>query len=294
MRGRSWLLAAALSGALLGCHGARPAQAPEPAADEIALGHQALWEDRVFASMRLRFIGNAHAPSKELAKQLTVTLGAVTGEIIARDVMIIEAWYYDHGYIDVRVDPSIDVAPGGDELIVTMSIVEGPTYTIAALDVFEEQNGKHGAALGWKTSLAIGSLFQRKELAEALSTLRTTYRDLGYAYVEADPKTDVDPERRTIRVVVVVHRGAMTSFGHVRIVGATAAAEALVRKELLVSEGARFNETALVKSKERLIATGWFTRVDVSIAKGEKDDVVDVTFEVEEHPAAVFPQIASR
>jgi len=280
---------------LVGCGGAAKqssssstASASAKAPNEIVLNRKAAWNAQIYDGMILRFVGNEHATAMELATDLAIPHGMLEDDVLDRDALVVSAWYYDHGYLEVKVErPRVTVLPGGHEVLVEVAISEGSQYRIRSLHAFEEIDGKKVAPLGWSTKLKPGDLFSRRSLIDSLSDLRTSYRDRGYAYVEADPVTDLDKKKKEVGIEIPVRRGILTHFGHIRFSGNATTTTATLEKHISVTQGMLYTETGLVKSKERLLATGWFTRVDVSTKKGDKEDLVDVSFEFDERPSNV-------
>jgi outer membrane protein insertion porin family len=135
---------------------------------------------------------------------------------------------------------------------------------------------------GFRPSLAPGDVFSRRRLDLDLILLNRIYRDAGYAEVSADPEADVDAERGEVSVRIPITRGEVHTFGRIRFVGLKKNAEADLRQRITVSEGQRYSETALIRSKEALSATALFHRVVASTTKGQAPAQIDVTFEVDE------------
>ena len=54
-----------------------------------------------------------------------------------------------------------------------------------------------------------GETFSRSKLGVDLVKLNDFYKDQGYAYVNVNPLTDVDPEKRKVNVTFEIERGAL-------------------------------------------------------------------------------------
>ena len=281
---------------LAGCSASRvgTSTTANPPASVVAFDRKVSWNGHVFSRLELRFEGNESAPADALARDLDVVHGLVERDYLARDALVIAAWYYDHGYADVHVDPP-DVRAAGDTVIVTFRIREGGVYTIAALDCYEDLgSGKRAVPLGWKTTLGPGARFARRELLDSTRAMEVTYRDLGFAYVDARTATELDKASHRISIVIPVLRGPFTRFQALVFVGNKTIPEATLRKEVLVTEGDPYHETKLMNSRQRLLDTGWFLRVDVWTKKAQKEDEVVVTFELDERPQSIGAPTAMR
>lgn len=272
---------------------AKPAGvAPVVAREELLLHRPVKAGDQTLARLELRFIGARHATAKELAMELALPrLGALEPEVLERDDLVLTAWYYDRGYLEIKVTHAVSIE--GDKAIVTYRLDEGIAYRVGAMHVAETMNGVKQPPIGWKAPLAVGALFSRIKFVNALAAMRTAYADLGYAYVEADPQTELDRDRRLVTLTIPVRRGVLQSFEAVVVLGNQRISADLVGKQLLVHANDRYSETALLQSKKNLLDTGWFERVDVSTKKGTSPSQTIVTFEVVETKKGAWPLTAS-
>jgi outer membrane protein assembly factor BamA len=273
----------------VGCARPRPAAstspprpvAAKPSFEELVIHGYVHVGTQTLTRLKLRFFGAAHVKATELAKDFALLkYRDLESDVLERDALWVTAWYYDHGYLEVNVTHEAEV--DGTEAIVTYRVREGSQYKLRGLDVVEAIDGKLYPPIGWKAPLGKGDVFSRTAMAEALAAMRTAYADLGYAYVEADPESTLDLEKHEVSLVVRVVRGKLQFLEDVNIVGNKKIATEVLRQELLVKPMDRYNETALLQSKQKLLDTGWFVRVDVSTKKGTNADRTIVTFEVEE------------
>lgn len=276
--------------ALLGCARALPVVAPQsPEPREVTLARIVEYGGARYKQLRVRFVGADHAHPTDLARELSVVYGLVDRAHLDRDVVVLQRWYYDRGYMDMTVAEAVTVR--GDEVTVTFVIREGATYRVAKLDVFEED--AHTAPLGWAPALRPGDVFRLGKMVDALHGVRKAYRDLGYAYVEADPSTDIDHARREISIRVPIRRGPVTYFETIDVVGADKLALAVIKNELTVKVGDKYNESALELSKKRLEDSAWFRSVAFATLPGSTPDKIKLSVEVEERPSTSWGQVAT-
>ena len=114
------------------------------------------------------------------------------------------------------------------------------------------------------------------------------YRDAGYANVDADPKPDLDADAHLADVVIPIQRGPLVRFNRIEIRGNTKTRDKVLRRELEIAEGELFSETRLERSKRRILALGYFERVDLNPEQGDDPTVVNVNIEVAERPTGTF------
>ena len=155
---------------------------------------------------RITFIGNDHVSEDDLREVMYTgqsgffsfgSGGSFRQDAFERDVMMINSLYYDRGYLSVQVAaPRVNLTPDRTGIEVTITIMEGPQYRIRRLRLYErDAEGREVEPLNGRRHLRemihakSGDVFARAALAHDLQTVRTMYRDAGFANVEADPET---------------------------------------------------------------------------------------------------------
>jgi outer membrane protein insertion porin family len=162
-------------------------------------------------------------------------------------------------------------------------------------DVFERDNdGKEIEPLGGRRQLRdklrakSGDWFNRAELIKDLTAVRTLYRDAGFANVEAEPETELDPVSAQVDIIIPIRRGPPVHIERIEIKGNTKTRDRVLRREMEIQEGQLFSETGLENSKRRITALGYFERVDVSTEQGSQPDKININFEIAERPTGTF------
>ncbi|MBK6459588.1 MAG: outer membrane protein assembly factor BamA [Myxococcales bacterium] len=254
---------------------------------------------------RVTFIGNYTVSDTELREGMQTgnagflafgSGGPYRQDVFERDVLMLNALYYDKGYMNVQVGtPRVMLTPDREGIEITVTIHEGPRFKIRQLKVFErDADGKEVEPIGGRKALRqlvkakSGDFFNRAELVKDLTAVRLLYRDAGYANVEADPETELDPVRREVDIVIPIRRGPLVHVERIEIKGNTKTRDKVLRREMEIEEGQLFSETKMEDSKRRMTALGYFERVDVSTQQGSTPDKIQITFEVTERPTGTF------
>ena len=254
---------------------------------------------------RITFIGNHSIPDEELRELMFTgnsgffafgSGGPYRQDAFERDIAVISALYYDRGYLQVSIStPRVMLTPDRNGIEVSITIDEGPRYRIRQMRVYEKgKDGTEVDPIGGRRRLRNmvrakpGDFFNRAELLEDLQSVRTLYRDHGYANVEANPQTRLDQERHEVDIVVPVERGPLVYFERIEFRGNAKTRDKVLRRELEVEEGELFHETRLEKSKRRITALGFFERVDISTEEGSAPEKMQVNIEVTERPTGTF------
>jgi outer membrane protein insertion porin family len=253
---------------------------------------------------RVTFIGNTSVSDDELRAVMFTgnpgifafgSGGPFRQDAFERDMAVISALYYDRGYLQVSINtPRVMLTPDRNGMELSITIDEGPRYKIRRFRVFErDPEGKEIEPIGGRRKLRglvraeSGEPFNRAQLLEDLQAVRTLYRDEGFANVQADPETTLDPASREVDVVVPILRGPLVHFGRIEVQGNTKTRDKVIRREMEIVEGDKFSESKLERSRRRVTALGYFERVDIT-TQTEVENSVGVVVEVAEKPTGTF------
>ncbi|MBI5504909.1 MAG: outer membrane protein assembly factor BamA [Deltaproteobacteria bacterium] len=212
--------------------------------------------------------------------------GILKHEELQTDVERLTAFYYDQGYIQVRVDDP-EVTREGDDLIVTVRIEEGEQYRIGKLQ-FEGEVLLGQEELVKASRLETGTLFRPSRLRESIFGLTEAYGNLGHAFAEVIPDTDLNPDEKTVDVHFKLSSGPVVSVDRIDIKGNTKTRDYVVRREMRIQEGERFSGKGLRESKERVRRTGLFDEVDIASTRTDLADQVNLLVDVKEGRTGTF------
>jgi outer membrane protein insertion porin family len=248
---------------------------------------------------QIRFLGNAHLTDAELKSSMgtqeggwlsfLTSSGTYREDAFDRDLLLITAFYYDHGYINVKLGkPEIELSGDKQFLYIAIPIDEGEPYKLGKIDF-------HGDLLLAKDeyfkrmSVHPGETFNRSKLGTDIQKLNDLYKDAGYAYVNILPQTAIDAVGRTVDVIFEVQKGNQVYFGRINVRGNTKTRDKVIRRELRVYEGELYNQTRLDRSKRLVQALGFFEKVELSTKTSESDpNKLDVNIEVTERATGTF------
>ena len=214
--------------------------------------------------------------------------GTFREEAFQRDLAVIEAAYYDRGYLNVKVEkPTVALSPDKRLIFITVRIIEGEPYRISKIDFSGDLIVPKQALFDVLDSRA-GDFFSRAKVLRDDNSLADIYQDQGYAYANFNPETSVNPEARTVDLDFRVEKGKLQTIERIDITGNTKTRDKVIRRELRIYEGELFNGSGLKRSKERVTALGFFETVEITFKPGRDDTHVIVTVEVKEKSTGSF------
>jgi len=257
--------------------------------NEVVVNFKIVEHDAVTVH-RVTFIGNDHVTDGELREIMFTGQGGFFSfgsggpfrqDAFERDVLMINATYYDRGFLSVSVAaPRVIMKPDRSGIEITLTIAEGPQYKIRQLRIYErDASGREVEPIGGRRHLRemlrakSGDVFNRAELAKDLQAVRTMYRDEGYANVEADPQTQLDAAKEEVDIVVPIRRGPLVYFDRIEVRGNTKTRDKVIRREMQIAEGQTFSETGCPSWASCRLRIGWTTsRINASTCCGATRD----------------------
>lgn len=125
---------------------------------------------------------------------------------------------------------------------------------------------------------------------KGLENLKKLYGSRGYIQFSADPNLDFhedpnDPTKGSANVTFVIEEGKQYTLRRLEFIGNTFTRDNVLRREVLLNEGERYNEQMWDLSVLRLNQLGYFDQVkkeDATINTNEKEGQVDLTLKVQE------------
>jgi outer membrane protein insertion porin family len=212
--------------------------------------------------------------------------GNLDNEVLKTDIERLTAFYYDHGYIDVKIlDPVVVREKSG--LVVTIKIDEGPQYKVGTVDVGGDLLPDMKAVRA-RLTLEPGAVFRTSKLREDITTLTEAYGDQGYAFVNVTPDTTVNPAAKLVDVTYKVSKGPEVYIDKIEITGNSKTRDKVIRRELQVQEQQRFSGSKLRRSQERLRRLGFFEDINITTRRAESEDRLDVLVDVKEGSTGQF------
>ncbi len=263
------------------------------------------------------FSGNRHFTGRTLREGIATskpgimaflsdTSGVFKESDLKDDIERISARYFDAGYIRAKVGPAeIEFSASQNKVFVHIPIDEGLRYRISKISVSGDLIGpekimkriqagetqaeaellkEHMKLVGSKT----GNWFNRSRMARDLQALTTYYRDMGYAYVNVVPLTQIDDETRRIEVDFRVRPGRKVYIERIEVTGNSKTQDKVIRREMVIHEGDLYSSTRIETSRRAIFRLGFFKDVKVKNKKGSTDEYTILEFNVSEGSTGTF------
>jgi outer membrane protein insertion porin family len=159
---------------------------------------------------RLEFVGNQRVTAAELRAQMQTEGGTVNtpgapfrAELVERDLLFLQAIYYDRGMFDARIVPRVKESPRGLEVV--LEVAEGVVYRIGALSFTGElaaSKQRYRELFGART----GEVCSRQRMMEGVDRIRALHHELGRGDLDVEPKTTFHPTHGRVDIELVLVR----------------------------------------------------------------------------------------
>jgi outer membrane protein insertion porin family len=187
--------------------------------------------------------------------------GSYKQEVFDRDLQILNFLYFNEGYVQVKIDrPEVYVTPDKRSVYITIRIEEGEQFSVGKVDfagdlLFSKDE------LFEATQIQKSGIFVYETLQKDLKALQFKYGDLGYAFANIIPRTQLREKERLVDIVFEIEKGQKVYFGNFTVTGNTKTRDKVVRRELRIQEGELYNETRRRRSEENIKRLGYFSDV---------------------------------
>jgi outer membrane protein insertion porin family len=262
---------------------------------------------------RIKFVGDKKLKSRELrsamknTKPIGIPHSLILENLFARtydsskleeDTERVRYYYQTKGYFKVLVDdPKTqirDTKPGfpylarhgGKVVDITVPVEEGDRYRLGTITFKNPKAITNIKALRAQFPIKDGDIFNRDSIAKGLENLRKAYGSLGFINFSAVPETSIDEQHKTVSLNIDLDEGKQFYVRRIEFQGNTTTRDKVIRRELVLEEGALYNEKLWELSLLRLNQLNYFEPLkveqDSDVKQNVQDATVDLTLKVKE------------
>ncbi len=213
--------------------------------------------------------------------------GIFNDETMQDDIDKIKAAYDDMGFMDVDVTPKLDYLSGGKVLNVTFEIKEGKQYVVGDVAfkgnlVYPEKEVRANAAM------KKGKPFSTRALREDVFSIRQFYYKYGYMNIIVDIEKNLNPQTGNVDLIYNIDPKEVIYVGKIDISGNLKTRDMVIRRELRIFPGDKFNGDKIRRSKERLYNLGFFENVSFDTVPTDNPDVQNLVVNIKETKTGEF------
>jgi outer membrane protein insertion porin family len=267
-----------------------------PGANNTAIGIFHVSEGPQVAISDIKFVGNKAFSARKLSGLMETrkhnllsrffNTGTLDRTKLQQDTDRLTAFYYNHGYLQVHIGDPV-VTRHRNEITVTVNIDEGPIFKVGKIDVAGDLKFPKDD-LTSKLTLKPKKVFSGADMEHDVLTLSDFYSDRGYAFVNVDPRTRVDPAAHRVDIAYLITPGNEVLVDRIKISGNTKTSDKVIRREIKVQEQEPYSASKIQASKLRLDQLGYFQSVRLSTEPSRQPDKINLDVNVQEGNTASF------
>lgn len=241
----------------------------------------------------IKILGNDSFKDKKLLRVIKskskgiFRSGYLKEDLVKEDIERIKAFYEKEGYIDASVDYSIDMVKQGS-VIVAIQVDEGRRYYVGSVSVEGNEIISSKEINNVMEQISPGGVYSREKLSVDLADIRSLYFDQGYIFANVVESTSLDSQTGEVQVKVNIDEGNLAYIEKVNIQGNTRTRDIVIRRELKLYPGDRFDGSKLRRSKEKLTNLGYFEDISFDIQDTDVFDRKDLVVQVKEAKTGTF------
>ncbi len=204
-------------------------------------------------------------------------------DFVNRDLEFLSLFYRDYGFAKIKVaKPIIQLESDRQFANVTFQVEEGQQYNVSSIDVVGDLLFPKEELLE-AMKLKPGELFRYSRFRADIEMLIDKYGDLGYAFVDVDPRTPFDDDKKTVALTYNITKGDKVYFGKLNITGNGKTRDNVIRRELEIADTELYSGTRLRASKSNIERLGFFEEVQsIKSRDPNNPQVLDYQFKVKE------------
>lgn len=246
------------------------------AATQDSTGNEADTSSGGIQTPKIDFVGNKTFSSEKLLEVLSrrarlfTDSGSLNPNAFYEATDYLTAFYYDNGFLNVHVDePQIASADWA-----MIGIDEGPLYRFGSIAI-EGRLRFPRREVESQLTMQSGQPFRGSALQHNVLALSDFYSDRGFAFVNIDPRTEMDSKCHLINVRVFIKPGDEIRIDQITISGNTTTADQVILAALRIHEHDLYSARAFRESVTRLNDLGFETRITTQ--PSTRSDEIDVT-----------------
>jgi len=215
--------------------------------------------------------------------------GVLKEDVLAEDIERIKSFYKKEGFIDVTAESQVKPQAAKPFLLeITIKIKEGKRYLVGNVTINGTKDISEKEVLTKLKDCIPGKVFSQEALKKDIMNIQGLYFDRGYISVQVQEATSLNTYTGRIDVVYNIVENQITYVDKIKVRGNVKTKDIVIRRELRIRPGDRFDGDKLKRSKERLQNLGFFEEVSYDTEETAEPNKKDLVVDVKESKTGAF------
>ncbi|MFA5145544.1 MAG: outer membrane protein assembly factor BamA [Candidatus Omnitrophota bacterium] len=215
--------------------------------------------------------------------------GVLKEDVLKEDVERIKAFYRRSGFTDVAAD--YEVKPDAKKpffLYITFNIQEGKKYLVGNITVTGNKDMTLKDILAELKECVPGKVYSEEALKTDVAGIQTLYFNRGYISARVQEATSVNPQTGRVDIGYSIVENEVVYVSKINVRGNIKTKDVVIRREMRIHPGDKFDGEKLRRSKERLQNLGFFEEVSYDTEDTSTPDKKNLVVEVKESKTGAF------
>lgn len=253
-----------------------------------------VFEGKRFSIKKIIIEGNKSFSGNRILKVMKTkqgwlfNAGVLKEDVLKEDVERIKSFYNREGYTDVEVVSAVTKDPKKPFQYVTITIVEGNKYLVGDVTIKGNKDITEKQLMSKLQFSTPGKVFSSDSMKQDIAAMQGFYFDRGYISAQVQESTALNALTGRIDISYDISENEVAFVNKIKIRGNVKTRDKVVRRELRIRPGDRFDGEKLKRSKERLQNLGFFEEVSYDTEDTQVPDQKDLVVEVRETKTGTF------
>jgi len=197
--------------------------------------------------------------------------------------------YGNIGHLEAAVEGTqIDYSPNGKKMDVKVKLAEGSQYRVANLAPANNKVYDDDEVVK-VSKVQAGDVHNKGQVTKDADSIAKGYHDSGYVNADVNTQVTLDRENKTTNVTYNVNEGDLKYIRKIDVTGNQTTKDEVIRRDLMVQPGERFDGSNVKLSQRRLENTRYFDNVRLTLHDVEDNDLwTDMLIDVDEGKTGSF------
>jgi outer membrane protein insertion porin family len=243
----------------------------------------------------IRIQGNQNFKSARILKLLKTkrawffNAGVLKEEVLKEDMERVKSFYQREGFTDVAVDYQVDPDPKKSYLLfVTIKVMEGKKYLVGSVAIEGNRDISEKEILKHLTDCIPGKVYSQEAMRKDITGIQGLYFDRGYISAQIQESTLVNTESGRVDVTYQIAENEVVFVDKIKIRGNIKTKDLVIRRELRIHPGEKFDGEKLRRSKERLTNLGFFEDISYDTEETDSPSKKNLLVDVKETKTGAF------
>lgn len=207
--------------------------------------------------------------------------GVFKEQLFQKDLERIGLFYQQEGYLDVKVQPIFDYDHTHKWIFIKIYVEEGDHYVTGDLQI--RGNRLFPESEIWQElGMLPGLTYSQYYLSRDIEKIIEYYHKRGYMDARVVPDVKLNRSTKKVDVNYQIQEGDLYFVEKVIVRGNTKTKDMVIRRELRIRPGEKFDGEKIEKSKQRLENLNYFEEITYDTEPGSEPNRKDLVFRVKE------------